>query len=69
MSKLNPNDALFIRKMYQYNRKFREYVNEFVRCGKYTKDEVLNLSIAREVCMYYFFGDQTEEPAEPAPMC
>jgi len=62
MSKLNPLDPNFIKKMYQYNRKFRSYVDNYIRSGRYSKEQILELHIAREVAMYYFYGDQTEEP-------
>ena len=62
MSKLNPQDPLFVKKMYQYNRKFREYVDGYIRSSKYTKDEILKFHLSRQVAAYYFYGDQTEEP-------
>ena len=62
MSKLNPEDPEFVKKMHQYNKKFREYVSEYSRNGVLTKEEVLKLHVAREVALYYFYGDQTEEP-------
>jgi len=62
MSTLNPEDPKFINKMYQYNKKFRDYVTESCRNGEHSKDEVLRTRIAHEVALYYFHGDNTEEP-------
>ena len=61
MSKLNPEDPNFMKKMHQYNKKFRDYVAEACRTGR-SREEVLALKITREVALFYFYGDQTEEP-------
>lgn len=61
MSKLDPNSPDFIKKMHQYNKKFRDYVAECCRTGR-PKEEILELKLTREVALFYFYGDQTEEP-------
>ena len=53
MTQIRIDDPDLIRKMYQYNRNFRDYVNHASRSGLNTKEQVMSFAITRSVCCYY----------------